>query len=131
MHPPPRVSVRVSVVLLELPLLTFTHLALQTKKLRKQYTAFSEFVRDVALIAHNAQVYNRPSSEYFRNANRLRELFMEELQKLVDDGTITAEDAVLPDLGEIPDAEDSLPEDEDEDVEEDDEDDDEDDEEDD
>ena len=56
---------------------------------------------------------------------------MEELQKLVDDGTITAEDAVLPDLGEIPDAEDSLPEDEDEDVEEDDEDDDEDDEEDD
>ncbi|RYP15337.1 hypothetical protein DL765_005771 [Monosporascus sp. GIB2] len=97
---------------------------IRTKKLKKQYTAFSEFVRDVALIAHNAQVYNRPSSEYFRNAARLREIFKEELQKLVDEGTITPEDAILPDLGEIPEAEDSPPPDEDdEDADEDDEDD--------
>lgn len=103
--------------------------AVQTKKLKKQYTAFSEFVRDVALIAHNAQVYNRPSSEYFRNAGRVRELFKEELQKLVDDEIITAEEAVLPDLGEIPDTEDSPPPElDDEDAEEDDEDDEDDDE---
>ncbi len=108
-------------------LLTRVTDVVQTKKLKKQYTAFSEFVRDVALIAHNAQVYNRPSSEYFRNAARLREIFKEELQKLVDEGIITSDDAVLPDLGEIPDAEDSPPPELD-DEEEDDEDDDEDDE---
>lgn len=97
---------------------------IRTKKLKKQYTAFSEFVRDVALIAHNAQVYNRPSSEYFRNAARVREIFKEELQKLIDDEIITSEEAVLPDLGEIPDAEDSPPPDlDDEDAEDDDEDD--------
>ncbi|KAI0879833.1 uncharacterized protein GGS22DRAFT_176643 [Annulohypoxylon maeteangense] len=90
---------------------------IRTKKLKKQYTAFSEFVRDVALISHNAMVYNRPSSEFFQSAVRLREIFKEELQKLVDDGTIKPEEAVLPDLGEIPEAEDSPPpdlEDEDE-----------------
>ncbi|KAI2471168.1 hypothetical protein F4781DRAFT_388222 [Annulohypoxylon bovei var. microspora] len=103
---------------------------IRTKKLKKQYTTFSEFVRDVALISHNAMVYNRPSSEFFQSAVRLREIFKVELQKLVDDGTIKPEEAVLPDLGEIPEAEDSPPpdpedeEEEDEDDEEDDEDDD-------
>ncbi|KAF3059561.1 Chromatin structure-remodeling complex subunit RSC1 [Daldinia childiae] len=86
----------------------------RTKKLRKQYTAFSEFVRDVALISHNAMVYNRPSSEFFQDAARLREIFKEELQRLVNEGTIKPEDAVLPDLGEIPEAEDSPPPDPDE-----------------
>ncbi|KAI5851067.1 hypothetical protein GGS23DRAFT_601832 [Durotheca rogersii] len=101
---------------------------IRTKKLKKQYTAFSEFVRDVALISHNAMVYNRPSSEFFQDAVRLREIFQEELQKLVDEGTVKPEDAVLPDLGEIPDTEDSPLPDRDEDgAEEDDEDDDEDD----
>ncbi|KAI0423843.1 hypothetical protein F5Y09DRAFT_326235 [Xylaria sp. FL1042] len=100
---------------------------IRTKKLKKQYTAFAEFVRDVALISHNAQVYNRPSSQVFKDAVRLREVFQEELQKLVEDETITLEDAALPDLGEIPDADDSPDEDEDEDMQED-EDDDEDDE---
>lgn len=85
---------------------------MQTKKLKKQYAAFSEFVRDVAQICHNAQVYNRPSSQLFQDAGRLRELFRAELQKLVEDGTITAEDTVLPDLGPLPEAEDSpVPED--------------------
>lgn len=97
---------------------------LQTKKLKKQYTAFSEFVRDVALISHNAMVYNRPSSEFFQDAVRLREVFKEELQKLVDEGIIKPEEAVLPDLGEIPEAEDSPPPDpDDEEPEEEDEDD--------
>ncbi|KAI1412676.1 hypothetical protein F5Y13DRAFT_41368 [Hypoxylon sp. FL1857] len=91
---------------------------IRTKKLKKQYTAFSEFVRDVALISHNAMVYNRPSSEFFQDAVRLREIFKEELQKLVAEGTIRPEDAVLPDLGEIPEAEDSPPPDLDEEEEE-------------
>ncbi|KAI0106317.1 hypothetical protein F4776DRAFT_657721 [Hypoxylon sp. NC0597] len=95
---------------------------IRTKKLKKQYTAFSEFVRDVALISHNAMVYNRPSSEFFQDAVRLREIFKEELQKLVAEGTIRPEDAVLPDLGEIPEAEDSPPPDPDEEEEEDEED---------
>lgn len=51
-----------------------------------------------------------------------------ELQKLVDDGTITAEEAVLPDLGEIPEAEDSPPPAEDDEGEEEEEEEDEDDE---
>jgi chromatin structure-remodeling complex subunit RSC1/2 len=96
----------------------------QTKKLKKQYANFSEFVRDIALISHNAQVYNRPSSQVFKDAVRLREVFQEELQKLIDDETITAQEAVLPDLGEIPEADDDSPDDqEDEDEDEDDEDD--------
>ena len=52
----------------------------------------------------------------------MREVFQEELQKLVE-GTITAEEAILPDLGEIPDADDSPDEEEDEEMEEDEEDD--------
>lgn len=66
----------------------------------------------------------------FKDAVRLREIFKVELQKLVDDGTIKPEEAVLPDLGEIPETEDSPPpdpedeEEEDEDDEDDDEDDD-------
>ncbi|KAI1175332.1 hypothetical protein F4777DRAFT_551062 [Nemania sp. FL0916] len=88
---------------------------IRTKKLKKQYSNFSEFVRDVALISHNAQVYNRPSSQVFKDALRLREIFQEELQKLVEDETITSEEAVLPDLGEIPDADDS-PDEEDDDA---------------
>lgn len=59
-------------------------------------------------------VYNRPSSEFFQDAARLREIFKEELQRLVSEGTIKPEDAVLPDLGEIPEAEDSPPPDPDE-----------------
>jgi chromatin structure-remodeling complex subunit RSC1/2 len=81
----------------------------------------------VALICHNAQVYNRPSSHFFQDAGRLREIFKEELQKLVNDEVITSEDAVLPDLGPLPEAEDSPPPEEDEEDEEEDEEDDDDD----
>ncbi|KAL6877166.1 Bromodomain-containing protein [Trichoderma novae-zelandiae] len=74
---------------------------------KKQYSAFPEFVRDVAQICHNAQVYNRPSAPIFGAAERLREVFQEQLKKLVDSGDVTAEDARLPDLGELPPVEDS------------------------
>lgn len=63
-------------------------------------------------------MYNRPSSQVFKDALRLREIFQEELQKLVDDEIITPAEAVLPDLGEIPDADDSPDEEEEEDMEE-------------
>ena len=74
----------------------------QGKLLRKQYNAFSEFVADVAQICHNAQVYNRPSAPIFGAAVRLREVFQEKLQQLVQKGQITADDATLPDLGDLP-----------------------------
>ncbi|KAF7563758.1 hypothetical protein G7046_g372 [Stylonectria norvegica] len=79
------------------------------KTQKKQYTSFAEFVKDAAQIFHNAQVYNRPSAPIFGAAVRLREILVEELQKLVAKGDITAQDAKLPDLGELPPAEDSPP----------------------
>ncbi|KAL1889603.1 hypothetical protein Cpir12675_005725 [Ceratocystis pirilliformis] len=77
------------------------------KILKKQYTEFSQFVRDVAQICHNAQVFNRPSAGIFGAAVRLRELFISELNRMVEHGTIEAGDAKLPDLGELPSAEES------------------------
>ncbi|KAI3540002.1 hypothetical protein CSPX01_08457 [Colletotrichum filicis] len=77
---------------------------------KKLYTDFPEFVRDLAQICHNAQVYNRPSSAIFKSATVIRDLFKKELQKLVAKGTIKSEEAELPDLGELPPAEDSSPE---------------------
>lgn len=105
---------------------------MQNKLIKKTYNSFSEFVHDVAQICHNAQVYNRPSAPIFSEAVRLRELFKERLQQLVKEGSIAAEEAVLPDLGELPPVEDSPPpgeyeEGEDEDEEEEEEDDEEDD----
>ncbi|KAK0101512.1 hypothetical protein ONS95_006679 [Cadophora gregata] len=88
---------------------------LRAKISKKQYNNFKEYIRDFALICHNAQVYNRPSALVYNDAVALRSLFKAELQKIVDDMTITAEVAELPDLGEIPEVEDSpppLPEDE-------------------
>src|SRR5258706_11860672 len=81
----------------------------KAKLLKKQYKSWSEFVRDFALICHNAQVYNRPSALVYSDAVALRELFKIEMQKLVDKKIVTAEDAALPDLGEIPPVEDSPP----------------------
>ncbi|KAL2104938.1 hypothetical protein VUR80DRAFT_9306 [Thermomyces stellatus] len=87
---------------------------IRQKIMRKQYTAFPEFVRDVAQICHNAQVFNRPSAGIFGAAVRLRELFQKELQKLVEQGVITESEAELPDLGEIPSADESPPPEEEE-----------------
>lgn len=87
-------------------------------------------MRDVALICHNAQVYNRPSAPIFGAAVRLREVFEGELKKLVSKDVLKAEDARLPDLGELPPADESPePEDEEDGEEDDDEDEDEEDEE--
>jgi chromatin structure-remodeling complex subunit RSC1/2 len=80
-------------------------------------------VRDVCQIFHNAQIYNRPSAPVFSWALELRKKFEDKLKELVADGTITAEEAELPDLGEIPETEDSPMQDgEDEEAEEDEED---------
>jgi chromatin structure-remodeling complex subunit RSC1/2 len=87
-------------------------------------------VRDWALISHNAQVYNRPSAEVYQDAIALRELVKLELAKLVEKNIMSAEEAQYPDLGEIPDVEDSPPPDPDEEDAEEDEDDEEEDEED-
>ncbi|KAF4121589.1 chromatin structure-remodeling complex subunit RSC1/2 [Geosmithia morbida] len=76
---------------------------------KKQYTSFAEFVRDVAQICHNAQVYNRPSAPIFGAAVRLREVFREKLQEMAVKGHISSDDAKIPDLGDIPPAEDSPP----------------------
>jgi chromatin structure-remodeling complex subunit RSC1/2 len=93
--------------------------------MRKQYMAFPEFVRDVAQICHNAQVFNRPSAPIFGAAVRLREVFKKRLAELVHEGTITEAEAELPDLGEIPSADESPPPGNDEEEEEEEDDDDE------
>ncbi|ROW07319.1 hypothetical protein VMCG_03729 [Cytospora schulzeri] len=72
------------------------------KLVRKDYTAFSQFVHDVAQIFRNAQVFNRPNSLIFKYSVRLLDVFKEKLQELIDDGSIQAQDAELPDFGELP-----------------------------
>ncbi|KAI1007060.1 hypothetical protein K3495_g1161 [Podosphaera aphanis] len=99
------------------------------KILRKQYQSFKGFVRDFALISYNAQFYNRPSALVYADSLSLRELFKEELKKLVESGSISPEDAEIPYFGEIPEVEESPPpdpneEEEEEEEEEDDDDDD-------
>lgn len=69
---------------------------------RKTYSGIPEFVRDFALIVHNAQVYNRPNSQPVRDVLQLETVFKEELQKLVERGLIKEEETAFPDLGEIP-----------------------------
>lgn len=74
----------------------------KSKFLNKTYKAVLEIVRDFALITHNAQIYNRPNSGVYKDALVIKSVFEAELQKLVSEGVISAEEAVLPDLGEIP-----------------------------
>jgi len=68
----------------------------------REYKSFPEFVRDFALVSHNAQVYNRPESEAYVDALEIKDLLEKELRKLVDQNIITDEVAKLPFLGEIP-----------------------------
>ncbi|RMZ88357.1 hypothetical protein DV736_g4405, partial [Chaetothyriales sp. CBS 134916] len=75
---------------------------LKGKIQRKTYSGIPEFVRDFALVVHNAQVYNRPNSQPVRDVFLLDTLFKEELKKLVDQGLAKEEEIVYPDLGEIP-----------------------------
>lgn len=55
-------------------------------------------------------MYNRPSSAIFKGATVIRDLLKQELQELVNKGTIQPAEAELPDLGELPPAEESSPE---------------------
>lgn len=59
-------------------------------------------MRDFALIPYNAQVFNRPDSGAFQDALVVKAQLEKQLQGLVDEGVMTKDDAVLPDLGEIP-----------------------------
>ncbi|OJD19868.1 hypothetical protein AJ78_00228 [Emergomyces pasteurianus Ep9510] len=97
---------------------------LKQKIKNKSYADFAEFVRDCALIPHNAQTYNRPKSQAYEDALVIKDVFISEFRKLAEQGVISSEIAELPDLGEIPEA-DPLPveEEEEEDEEEDEEDD--------
>ncbi|KAL4951332.1 hypothetical protein BDW69DRAFT_40758 [Aspergillus filifer] len=99
---------------------------LKQKINKREYKSISEFVRDCALIPHNAQTYNRPNSQAYEDSLVIKDAFITELQKLVKNGVITAEEAEFPDLGEIPEA-DPLPEEEEEEDEDDEDDEDEDD----
>ena len=99
-------------------------MALSTIKGRvasKDYKSFSEFVRDLALIPHNAQVYNRQDSQAYVDALDVKKVIESELKRLVTEGTITETVAALPYLGEIPEQDPLLPEEEEEEDDEDDE----------
>ena len=79
--------------------------ALSTLKAKvngREYKNFAEFVRDCALIPHNAQTYNRPEAGAYQDAIVIRDLMEKEFKKLADQNIITADEASLPDLGEIP-----------------------------
>lgn len=85
-------------------------IALSTVKARvavKEYRDVAHFVRDFALIPHNAQVYNRPDAGAYLDALEVKKVLQQELQKLVDSKVISAEEAILPYLGEIPQVEDA------------------------
>ncbi|KAF2858902.1 chromatin remodeling complex [Piedraia hortae CBS 480.64] len=68
----------------------------------RAYKDFKEFVRDFALIPHNAQVFNKPASGAFQDALVIKEQLEKQLQLLVKQGVITKDVAVLPNLGKIP-----------------------------
>ncbi|KAL6705322.1 hypothetical protein ACN47E_007132 [Coniothyrium glycines] len=94
---------------------------IKSKVQQKEYKNFPEFVRDLALIPHNAQVYNRQDSQAYVDALDVKKLIERELRKLVDDKVIPETVAALPYLGEIPEQDPLLPEEEEEEEEEDDE----------
>ncbi|KIV82064.1 hypothetical protein PV11_04200 [Exophiala sideris] len=75
---------------------------LKGKIQRKQYTGIPEFVRDFALIVHNAQVYNLPNSAPVRDVLVLQDVFIEQMEKLVKEGLAQESETAFPDLGEIP-----------------------------
>ena len=79
----------------------------------QSYKTFGEFVRDCALIWHNAHTYNRPDAGAYQDASTIKRLMEEQFQKLVENNITSAEEARWPDLGEIPPVED-VPEDEEE-----------------
>jgi chromatin structure-remodeling complex subunit RSC1/2 len=89
----------------------------------REYRSFEEFVRDFALICHNAQVYNAPSAQAYQDALTIKSVLENQLAHLVAKGVVTKERAALPYLGEIPASDEPLIEELDEDDDDDDEDD--------
>ena len=75
---------------------------IKSKLAAKGYHQFSDFVRDFALIPHNAQVYNIQESAAYQDALVVKKMLEQSLQKHVDAKTASAEEARLPYLGEIP-----------------------------
>ena len=96
---------------------------LKSKLQNREYSSFSDFVRDCALIPHNAQTYNRPEAGAYQDALVIKRVVENELQQLAKQGIISSQEATLPDLGEIPPASPRPVDEEDEDEDEDDEDD--------
>ncbi|THV75028.1 hypothetical protein D6D29_00117 [Aureobasidium pullulans] len=97
---------------------------IKSKINNKNYRGFAEYVRDWALIIHNAQLFNRPDAGAYQDALVLRDVVGAELKKLVDLKVISEEISQFPYLGEIPPPDDfPLEEEDDEDDEEDEEDD--------
>jgi chromatin structure-remodeling complex subunit RSC1/2 len=97
---------------------------LKASLLNRDWKDIKAFVRDCALIWHNAHTYNRPDAGAYQDASTMKQLMEEQFQRLIQEGKFTAEDAEWPDLGEIPPVED-LPEDEDDEDDDDEDDDDE------
>lgn len=97
---------------------------MKQKHMTKEYKTFADFVRDAALVSHNAQTYNRPDAGVYQCAVILKGVFEQEFKALANDGIISHEVAALPDLGELPPVETPMQvEEEEEDEDEDDEDD--------
>ncbi|KAJ4290961.1 hypothetical protein N0V90_010157 [Kalmusia sp. IMI 367209] len=94
---------------------------IKKKVVKQEYKSFPEFVRDFALIPHNAQVYNRQDSQAYVDALEVKKAFEQELKKLVDAKIVAEEVTKLPYLGEIPEQDPLLPEEEEDEEEEDDE----------
>lgn len=96
---------------------------LKHKYTTKEYKNFADFVRDAALISHNAQTYNRPDAGAYQDALTIKGVFEKEFKALADEGVISQKVAKLPYLGELPPVETPLPvEEEEEDEDEEDED---------
>ena len=92
-------------------------MALSTIKAKinaKEYKTFEEFVRDFALIPHNAQVFNRPDAGAYQDALIIKEILESELKKAVEAKAVSAEAAKMPFLGEIPPPEDNVEQEEEE-----------------
>ena len=72
----------------------------------RTYMDFKEFVRECALIWHNAHTYNRPEAGAYQDALVIKKLMEDEFQKLEGQKIASANDVEWPDLGEIPPVED-------------------------
>jgi chromatin structure-remodeling complex subunit RSC1/2 len=77
---------------------------IKTAVSNRTYNTFEGFVRDCALIWHNAHTYNRPGVAAYEDASTVKTALELQFQKLVDEEIISEEQKAWPDLGEIPEA---------------------------